>query len=115
MYRHVIALPGESLGVMDPKAHHIRLKPGACPVNVAAYRLPHSQKAAVETMVQNMLDQGVIQNSRSPWNSPLFIVPKKDKSFNPVTDFRHVHYHYALPVLKDLLMSLGRETKSTVV
>ena len=83
---------------------------------VAAYRLPHSQKAAVDKIVQDMLDQGVIKNSRSPWNSPLFLVPKKDKSFRPVIDFRRVNDvtvddHYPLPLLKDLLMSLGRGNK----
>ncbi len=62
-YRDAIALPGESLGLTDRTAHHIRLKPGTHPVYVAAYRLPHSQKAAVDNMVQDMLDQVVIQNS----------------------------------------------------
>ncbi len=90
----------------DRTAHHVRLKPGAHPVYVAAYRLSHSQRAAVETMVQDMLDQGVIQNSRSPWNSILFLVPKMDKSFRPVIDFRWVNDvtvddHYPLPLLKD--------------
>ncbi len=83
---------------------------------VAEYRLPHSQKAAVDTMVQDMLDQGMIQNSCSPWNSNLFLVPKKDKSFRPVNDFRRVNDvtvddHYPLPFLKDLLTSLGRGNK----
>ncbi len=100
----------------DRTAHHIRLKPGTQPVYVAAYRLPHSQKAIVDEMIQDMLGQGVIQNSRSPWNSPLFLVPKKDKSFRPVIDFRRVSDvtvddHYPLPTLSDLLMSLGRGNK----
>ncbi len=60
-----------------------------------------------------MLEQGVIQNSRSPWNSPLFLVPKKDGSFRPVIDFQKVNEvteddRYPLPVLSDLLMSLGQ-------
>ncbi len=59
-----------------------------------------------------MLDQGVIQHSRSPWNSPFFLVPKKDGSLRPVIDFRKVNEvteddRYPLPVLGDLLMSLG--------
>ncbi|RUM27774.1 MAG: hypothetical protein DSY32_05100, partial [Aquifex sp.] len=83
-YRDVIALPGEPLGVTDRMVHHIRLKPDTKPVYIPAYRLPHSQKAVVENMVKDMLDQGVIQHSHSPWNSPLFLVPKKDKSFRPV-------------------------------
>ncbi len=60
-----------------------------------------------------MLDQGVIQHSRSPWNSSLFLVPKNDGRFRPVIDFRKVNEvteddRYPLPVLGDLLMSLGQ-------
>ncbi len=60
-----------------------------------------------------MLDQCVIQLSRSPWNSPLFLVPKKDGSFRSVIDFRKVSEvteddRYPLPVLSNLLMSLGQ-------
>ena len=67
-------------------------------------------------MTQDMMNQGVIQESCSPWNSPIFLVPKKDKSFRPVIDFRRVNDvtvddHYPLPVLSDLLMSLGRGNK----
>ena len=67
----------------------------------------------VETLVNDMLKEGMIQHSCSPWNSPLFLVPKKDKSFWTVIDFRRVNTatvddHYPLPVLNDLLMSLGR-------
>ncbi len=112
----VIALPGESLMVTDRMAHHIRLKPDTQPVHVAAYRLPHSQKAVVDEMIHDMLDQGVIQNSLSPWNSPLFLVPTKDKSFRPVIDFQHgndvtVDDYYSLPKLTDLIMSLRRGNK----
>ncbi len=63
-----------------------------------------------------MLDQGVIQESNSPWNSPLFLVPKKDGMLRPVIDFRKVNEvtvddHYLLPILQDLLMCLGRGKK----
>ncbi len=45
--------------------------------------------------------------------SSIFLVPKKDGSFRPVIDFRRVNEvtedeKYPLPVLKDLLMSLGQ-------
>ncbi len=60
-----------------------------------------------------MLEKGVIQESRSSWNSPLFLVPKKGGTFRPVIDFRHfigvtLDENYLLPVLSDLLMYLGR-------
>ncbi len=64
-------------------------------------------------MVNDTLEQGVIQESRAPCNPPLFLVPIKDGTFRPVTDFRldtvvTLDEHYSLPVLSDLLMSLGR-------
>ncbi len=63
-----------------------------------------------------MLEQGVIENSQSPWNSPLFLVPERNGQFRPVIDFRHVNEvtedeRFPLPVQKDLLMSLGRGNK----
>ena len=62
------------------------------------------------------MEQGVVQESCYPWNSPIFLVPKKDKCFRSVIDFRRVNDvtvddHYPLLVLSDLLMSLGRGNK----
>ena len=112
-YRDVIALPGEPLGSTHHAQHYIKLKPNTHPVYIPAYRLPHSQREVVDKQIKEMLDQGVIQPSQSPWNSPLFLVPKKDGTYRPVIDFRQVNKvteddRYPLPVLKDLLMSLGR-------
>ncbi len=63
-----------------------------------------------------MLQQGVIQPSKSPWNSPLYLVLKKDGQFRPVIDFRKDNEvteddRFPLPVLSDLLMSLGHGSK----
>ncbi len=46
----------------------------------------------------------------------LFLVPKKDGTLRPVINFRRVNEvtvddHYPLPVLRDLLMCLGRGNK----
>ncbi len=81
-----------------------------------AYRLPHSQRQIVDQQVKDMLAQGIIQHSRSPWNLPLFLVPKKDGQYRPVIDFRKVNEvteddRNPLPVLSDLLMSLGQGNK----
>ena len=112
-HRSVVALPGEPLGCTNIAEHTIRVKPGSKPVYIPAYRLPHSQRSEVNKQVQEMLAQKVITESNSEWNSPMFMVPKKDGSFRPVIDFRAVNKvteedRYPLPVLKDILTSLGK-------
>ena len=112
-HRQTLALPGEPLGVTDLVTHRIDLKPNTRPVYVPSYRLPHSQRKVAHNLVENMLTEGIIQESYSPWNSPMFLVPKKDGSYRAVVDFRRVNDvtvpdHYPLPVLQDLLQSIGK-------
>ncbi len=116
MHRRATALPGEPFGVTHCAEHNIKLKPGSNPVYINAYKLPHSQRQLVKELIKDMLDQGIIQETNSPWNSPLFLLPKKDGTLSPITDFRRVNEvtvdnHYPLPVLQDLLMGLGRGNK----
>ncbi len=77
-HRQAIALPGEPLGVTNKVTHHIALQPGAQTSYFPSYRLPHSQRQVVQQKVDELLQEGVIQESHPPWNSPLFLVPKKD-------------------------------------
>ncbi len=63
-----------------------------------------------------MKEQGIITDSRSPWNSPLFLVPRKDGNFRPVIDFHRLNAatqgeQFPLPVLSELLMNLGEGNK----
>ncbi len=58
-----------------------------------------------------------MQPSRSPWNSHLFLILKKDGQFRPVIDFRKVSEvteddRYPLPILSDLLVSLVHGNKT---
>ncbi len=67
----------------------------------------HSQNQVAHQKVEPS-EEGVIQESHSPWNSLLFLVPKKNESYCPVIDFRKVNAlparnHYPLPVLRELL------------
>ncbi len=80
-HRQALALPGEPLGVTDRVTHCIDLKPGTRPVYVFSYRLPHSQRKVAHDLVNGMLAEGIIHESHSPWNSSLFLVPKKDGSY----------------------------------
>ncbi len=82
-YHEIIALAGESLDATDKAEHHIKLKLATKPLYILAYKPPHSYRQIVDEE-KDMLKQGVIQPSWSPWNSPLFLVPKQDGQFRPV-------------------------------
>ncbi len=83
-HRQAVALPGEALGLTNRLRHHIFLQPDAKPSLILSYRLPHSQRQVVQQKVDELLAEGVIQESHSPWNSPLFLVSKKDGSYRHV-------------------------------
>ncbi len=111
-FRGTIALPGAPLGATTLTEHSITLKPSTAPIYIPAYRFPHSQREMVDSQIKEMKEEGIIADSRSPWNSPLFLVPKKDGTFRSLIDFRKVNEVtvgelFPLPVLSDLLMNLG--------
>ncbi|GJS81189.1 reverse transcriptase [Tanacetum coccineum] len=58
--------------------HRISLVLNTHSVNVRPYKHPPSQKDAVELMVKELLESGVIRNSQSPFSSPIVMVKKKD-------------------------------------
>lgn len=57
--------------------HRITLITGAQPVNVNSYRYPYFQKNEIERLTKEMLQQGLIRPSISPFSSPVLLVRKK--------------------------------------
>jgi hypothetical protein len=80
-------------------------------VNVKPYRYSPTQKDEIERQVKEMLINGVIQPSSSPFASPVLLVKKKDGSWRFCVDYRHlkaitVKNKYPLPIVDDLLDEL---------
>jgi hypothetical protein len=46
-------------------------------ITVKPYRIPKVHRDEVQRHTEQMLSDGVIQHSSSPWNSPILFVPKK--------------------------------------
>jgi hypothetical protein len=62
---------------MGAAQHSICVEPGTEPINTGPYRLPETQKREVEKQIKKLLQEGIIEESNSPWNSPMLVVPKK--------------------------------------
>uniref|UniRef100_A0A3Q7JVP6 Reverse transcriptase domain-containing protein n=1 Tax=Solanum lycopersicum TaxID=4081 RepID=A0A3Q7JVP6_SOLLC len=92
--------------------HRIVLKAGTEPMNKSPYRYPSVKKDVIEGLVQQMLDQGIIQPSYSPFASPVVLVGKKDGSWRLCVDYRNLNKFFVknkfpIPIVEDLLDELG--------
>lgn len=89
-YDHLFAEPR---GLPPQRAfdHTIPLLPGAKPVNIIPYRYSPAQKDEVERQVADMLAQGIIVPSSSPFASPVLLVQKKDLTWHFCVDYRHLN------------------------
>jgi hypothetical protein len=80
--------------------------------------LPEAQKEEVKRQVQKLLQEGIIEESSSPWNSPILVVPKKanahgQQKFRLVVDYRKLNEKtvgnaYLLPDITEILDQLGQ-------
>jgi hypothetical protein len=73
-YQDIFYLPGDTLSSTNATRHSIRVQPGTEPINTRPYRLPETQKVEVERQVEKLLKEGIIEESNSPWNSPILVV-----------------------------------------
>jgi len=78
-------------GPTDRTQHEIRLKPGALPIKQRYRPRNPAMQAVIDTEVEKMLQEGVIEPSSSPWSSPVVVVRKRDGAHRFCIDFRRVN------------------------
>ncbi|PKA50156.1 putative mitochondrial protein [Apostasia shenzhenica] len=71
--------------------HRIILKEGTDPINVKPYRYPALQKSAIEKLIAEMKDAGIIRDSASPFSSPIVLIKKKDGSWRLCVDYKELN------------------------
>jgi Reverse transcriptase (RNA-dependent DNA polymerase). len=109
-------IPGEILGSTDVLQHRIPTTDNT-PICTRQYRFPPVHKEEINRQVNELLEGEIIRNSQSPYNTPIWIVPKKpdsqgNKRWRLVLDFRALNEKtigdsYPLPNITDILDQLG--------
>ena len=88
--------------------NHRIITDDALPVKAKYRRIPAAWEKEVQDQVQEMLKNGIIRPSSSPWNSPIILVKKKDNTMRFVCDFRGLNNvtkkdTYPLPHIRDII------------
>ena len=102
----------EQLPDHKPWDHAIDLTPGA-PADLCTkiYPMSLTEQAELDTFLEENLQKGYIQPSKSPLASPVFFIKKKDGKLCFVQDYHHLNEYtvknrYPLPLVADIISRL---------
>ena len=109
-YRDIFASSSLDLGNTSIVQHEVDTGT-AQPIKRAPYRVSQSQKADIERHISDMLEQNIIEESASPWSSPVVLVKKKDGTSRFCVDYRKLNAvtrkdSFPLPRIDDAIDSL---------
>ena len=110
-YIGIVSLPGEPLGRTELMELDLKVKEGTKPISVPPYKIPKSKESIMNKEIEDLLEQGVVTPSRSPWAFPAILVSKADKSWRLCVDYRKLNLvleddRFPLPNIQDLIMDL---------
>ena len=92
--------------------HEIKITSGSEPPNRPPYRLGPAEQDELEIQIKDLLAQGFIRPSSSPYGAPVLFVPKKDGRWRMCVDYRALNKQtikdkFPLPRIDGLLDRLG--------
>ena len=98
-----------------PHDHHIPLLPNTPPINVRPNRYPHSHKETITKLILEMLQDGFIKPSNSPFSSLDLLIKKKDGIWRLCVDYHAlnlviIHDRFPIPTIDELLDELDSAT-----
>ena len=104
------------LGRASTLMHDIDLKTKE-PIYVKQFKIPEAHRQEVERHVAEWLKLGVVQPTRSKYNSPIFAVAKKNGGVRLVQDFRALNAQtmedkYSMKDVGECINEIGRSGSS---
>lgn len=110
-YQHLFEKP-KGLPPARHINHTIPLILGAQPFRLRPYRYNPAQKDEIEKQVQELLQNGLIKESTSPFASPVLLVKKKTGDWRMCVDYRRLNAltiknKYPLLVIDEILDELS--------
>lgn len=108
-------------GLVDCTPYVATLKPGSIPVFHKQYPIPQHKTEAIKPLIQTFLDQGILRECTSPYNTPINPVHKADGDIRFVQDLRAVNAQIVpiaplVPDVTQLLSSIPSDaTHFTVI
>lgn len=92
------------------------------PIYTKSYPYPANMRAEVEKQIAQLLRDGIIRPSKSPYNSPIWIVEKKPdasgtKKYRMVIDFKRLNAvtisdTYPIPDISSTIARISRKQPS---
>lgn len=108
---------GDDLTFTNHVKHNIPTEDNS-PIYTRIYRYPEIHKKEVDRQIKEMLESKIIQHSTSPYNAPIWVVPKKEdhagnKEWRIVIDYRKLNNvtkedKYPIPNMDSILDKLGQ-------
>jgi len=102
----------EDLGKANNFEHNIKLK-NNLPIYRKQFRIPEAHQESLDKQIDEWVNIGIIEPCFSRYNSPIFIVPKKDGSFRFVLDYRALNENslddrYNMKDVSECIGEIGR-------
>ena len=115
-YSDVFSRHKFDIGYSDAVPHTIRLKTNF-PIYSPQFRVPEAHKVEILRQIDQLKKAGCLELSTSPYNSPIFLVQKKDGSSRIVLDYRKLNAQslpdkYSIRDVKTCLDDIGKNKSS---
>ena len=110
---NIFAVDPNNPGHIPPEiAEHTIDVQGHKPISQGPRRVSPKQRTIIKETIEKLLKSGIIKPSRSPWASPIVLVPKGEDDFRMAIDYRKLNEVtkseiFAIPRIDDTIDALG--------